>query len=220
MNINTAKVALTCSILFMLAGCSNDADALKPNDASKPGVEETTDVSKLNDELLPYVGEVFEQDDFYTVYYTSADDSYLYEIYDPDGNCILRDITYKYNPGISLYDSRYIEIHQGAGTDLWYCTYIDLDTRFMTEPIESAVYIDDGMVGKMFFDENGSIAFRLFIPYSYSDYSEVVRLDFYRDTAVPAACLRQIGLTEEGKIQIEYLNEEGEFSTAIIEIER
>lgn len=219
--------AVVIAAALMLTGCSGDADYPETSDETPSGAgEESVDgssdaeVPRLSDEILPGVGEVIEQGEFYAIYNYMDDRTYLYEIYDLDGNCLWRDIAYHYEPRISLYDSRYLEIHKGAGTNLWYCTYIDLDTLFMSYgSIEDAVYVADGMIGQMFFDESG-MGLRLFVPFSYSDYYEEIRLDFYSDTAVPADCLMQINLIEEDKIQIEYLNEECEVSTAIVEINR
>ena len=218
--------AVVIAAALMLTGCSGDANHQGISDETSSVVRKETAggdgvaSSGLSDEILPGVGKVIEQGEFYTIYNYENDYTYLYEIYDLNGNCLWRDISYKYEPRINLYDARYIEIHKGAGTNLWYCTYIDLDTLFMSYgSIEDAVYVADGMIGQMFFDESG-MGLRLFVPFSYSDYYEEIRLDFYSDTAVPADCLIQISLIEEDKIQIEYLNEECEVSTAIVEINR
>lgn len=177
--------------------------------------------SEHSDELLPNREAMIEQGDFYAIYkYANDDDSdtYMYEICDFNGNIIVRDILYRL-PRITIYNERYIEVRWGAGTGVWLCRYYDLDTYFTTQGIECARYINDGIIGRVAEDDTGRYL-RLFNPFSYSNYNKTISLDFDCNNVIPSSCLIRIEMIEEGTIQVEYWNSEGEVSIENIVIDK
>lgn len=161
----------------------------------------------VREELLS----VISTDEYYTVYATE-NNTYLYEIYNSAGSIVWQEVLYRV-PTISLYDSRYIEVEWGVGTGVWMDVYYDLETGFLTEALESARYIKDGVVAIMRDEEKRELY--LFNPFEPDDgYCQSIQLDFDTKMANPTDCIIAIFVNDDGEIQIEYWNETGEKSIA------
>ena len=163
----------------------------------------------VQEELLS----VISADQYYTVYATE-NNTYLYEIYNSEGSIVWQEVLYRV-PTISLYDSRYIEVEWGVGTGVWMNVYYDLETGFLTETLESARYIGDGVVAIMRDKEKRELY--LFNPFEPDDgYCQSIQLDFDTKMANPTDCIIEISVNDDGEIQIEYWNEVGEKNRASV----
>lgn len=156
-----------------------------------------------------------KRDKQYTIYINN-DGTYLYEIYNLEGSVVWRDILYD-EPEIQLYDSRYIEVQWRCGTGVWMDIYYDLKTCFITQPIECARYLDNGVVAIVVDGEKRGL--HLWNPFSYSDFSQDIDIDFNTEMANPSDCIIQLTKNEEREFHIEYWNEAGEKATKKIFVE-
>ncbi len=174
--------------------------------------EEVVDSESVSYEITDYLS-VISADQYYTVYATE-NNIYLYEIYNSEGSIVWQEVLYRV-PTISLYDSRYIEVEWGVGTGVWMNVYYDLETGFLTETLESARYIGDGVVAIMRDKEKRELY--LFNPFEPHDgYCQSIQLDFDTKMANPTDCIIEISVNDDGEIQIEYWNEAGEKNRASV----
>jgi len=160
--------------------------------------------------------ELIDHTQWYSIY-KIGQDSYMYEIYNNDEEVIWRDCTYRIEPRITLYESRYIEVWVGVGTGTWYVTYYDLQTSFITENLEGARYLKNGKVAQVI--ENESRKLRIFSPFAYDSFLEEVELKLYEECANPADCLLNVGIVDEDQVQIYYLNSLGEVDYYIYDLQ-
>lgn len=192
------KIVLWVTSLMMILACTGCA---KKDSAEKDALE------------LLDVKNVCVQNSDYAIYET-GDSQYMYEVYTVNGDVAYRDILYKL-PQITIYEDRFVEIRWGAGTGLWLCRYYDKETHFISTALECPWYVEQGMVA-LAGEYDGKRQLKIFNPFSYSEYEKLIELDFYQETACASLSLLNLECIENGKIQVEYLNETGEKAEKIL----
>lgn len=148
---------------------------------------------------------LLEKTDFWAIY-DVGENSYLYEVCDINGNVVWRDILYR-EPTIKIYDSRYIEVRWGVGTGTWLCKYYDTETCFISQSLEGAMYVVDGLIA--FMVDVPQRELHVMNPFSYGDFFQVIHLDFCETMANPLDCILEIKAETKEKIQIDYVSSEG-----------